>query len=244
MSKPRYAEIATQLIDDIGSGKLPVGATLPGELELAAMHGVSRATVRAALQKVQALGLISRRKRAGIRVEAARPARTYAPSLSNIDDLMQFAADTERRVVSVRELSCDASLAARLECEPGRRWLRVEMLRVDPRRADTPICWTEVYLDALLGAGLRRELRRHTGLICEMIEQKYGRAVAELRQTIRAIGIAPHLANALAAEPNGHALEIVRHYVDRDGVVFEATISTLPAERFAYSLRLQREQRD
>src|ERR1700677_427422 len=67
--KPRYAELAQQMIREIGAGKFAIGTALPSELELSAQYGVSRSTVRSALQVVQDLGLISRRKRAGIRVE-------------------------------------------------------------------------------------------------------------------------------------------------------------------------------
>src|SRR5688572_19926951 len=76
--EPRYAALAREIARDIGSGQHPVGSLLPAEVELAELHGVSRATVRSALQQLEALGLISRRKRVGTRVEAARPVTGYA----------------------------------------------------------------------------------------------------------------------------------------------------------------------
>ena len=79
--KPRYAELADQLIQAIGDGTFEVGSALPSELDLSAQYGVSRATVRSALERVQDLGLISRRKRAGIRVEATKPRVAFDQSL-------------------------------------------------------------------------------------------------------------------------------------------------------------------
>ena len=67
--EPRHAELTKALIHDITSGVYPVGSSLPGELELAEKHGVSRGTVRVALMRIQELGLVSRKKRAGTRVE-------------------------------------------------------------------------------------------------------------------------------------------------------------------------------
>jgi GntR family transcriptional regulator len=238
--KPRYAELAEQLIRAIGDGTFEVGSALPSELDLSAQYGVSRATVRSALERVQELGLISRRKRAGIRVEATRPRVAFEQSLSSVEDLVQFAVVTERHVQSVAEVSASPSLAAQLGVATGSRWLRVELLRIDPAKPDQPICWTDVYLEPSIGAGIRRELRKSSGLICEMVEQRFGRAVREVRQEIRATGIPVRLAKPLVAQPDEHALEIIRHYVDERGTVFEATVSVFPADRFTYALQLRR----
>ncbi|WP_180970598.1 GntR family transcriptional regulator [Burkholderia sp. WAC0059] len=241
--KPRYAELAEQLIQAIGDGTFEVGGTLPSELELSGQYGVSRATVRSALEKVQALGLISRRKRAGIRVEAAKPRVAFEQSMSNVEDLMQFAVVTERHVQAVSEIAANPSLAAQLGVAAGSRWLRVELLRVDPAKPDAPICWTDVYLDPTVGAGIRRELRKSSGLICEMVEARFGRHAQEVRQEIRAIGVPARLAGPLAAQAESHALEITRHYLDDTGTMFEATVSVFPAERFTYAFQLRRQKR-
>lgn len=239
--KPRYAELADQLIEAIGNGTFEVGAALPSELDLSAQFGVSRATVRSALEKVQQLGLISRRKRAGIRVEANKPRVAYEQSLSSVEDLVQFAVVTERHVQSIGEVSASPTLAAQLGVETGSRWLRVELLRVDAAKPDEPICLTDVYLEATVGAGIRRELRKSSGLICGMVEERFGRSVREVRQEIRAVGVPARLAKPLAVEADGHALEITRHYVDQHGAVFEVTVSVFPANRFTYALQLRRQ---
>src|SRR5258708_1181967 len=238
--KPRYAELAEQLIQAIGDGTFEVGSALPSELDLSAQYGVSRATVRSALARVQNLGLISRRKRAGIRVEATKPRVAFDQSLSSVEDLIQFAVVTERHVQSVTEVSASPSLAAQLGVVTGSRWLRVELLRIDPTKPDAPICWTDVYLDAAVGAGIRRELRKSSGLICGMVEQRYGRPVQEVRQEIRAIGVPARVAAPLATEAHAHSLEIIRHYADQRGIAFDVTVSVFPAERFTYALQLKR----
>ncbi|SDV47169.1 GntR family transcriptional regulator [Chitinasiproducens palmae] len=240
--KPRYAELADKLIQAIGDGTFQVGSALPSEVDLSTQYGVSRATVRSALERVQELGLISRRKRAGIRVEASKPRVAFEQSMSSVEDLIQFAVVTERHVQSVTEISASPPLAEQLGVATGSRWLRTEMLRVDPAKPDKPICWTDVYLEPLIGTGIKKELRKSSGLICEMVEQRFGRVVREVRQEIRAVGIPARLAKPLGAEADGHALEITRHYVDERGVVFEATVSVFPADRFTYAFQLRRQE--
>lgn len=239
--KSRYVDLARQLTEEIGSGKHAVGTTLPSEVKLAEIYGVSRSTIRSALQMVQNLGLISRRKRAGIRIEASKPRHTYEQSLSNIEDLTQFATVTERHVKTISEVVCDDELAGRLNCPVRQRWMKVELLRIDPENAELPICWTDLYIDPLIGAGIRAKLRKNTGLVCEMVEEKYGRIVAEVRQDIRAILLPERLSTNLAAAPDSPALEITRRYVDQQGIAFQITISVYPADRFTYALKLRRQ---
>ncbi|SAH92592.1 GntR family transcriptional regulator [Bordetella ansorpii] len=241
----RYMELAQELIRQIKAGELPVGASLPPEVELSQQYGVSRATLRSALQVVQNLGLISRRKRAGIRIEASEPRKPYQRSMSDLEDLMQFASVTERHVQHIRPVVCDAALAAKLKCEVLRKWLCVTMLRVDMQKPDAPLCWTDVYLDPEIGAELGDQLHQSSGLICEMIEDRYGCTVTEVVQEIRAVGVPPNAAHPLGVEPDTHALEVTRWYQsERGSGPFEITVSVFPADRFTYALRLRRHGTD
>lgn len=237
---PRYASLAREIALDIANGRHPVGSLLPGELLLAEQHGVSRATVRAALKQLQDLGLISRRKRAGTRVEASRPQTEYAPSLTTLEDLVHYAAETKRRVQEVEEIVADDQLAVRLGCRPGQRWLRLLTTRGDPRRPAWPIAATTVYVDPAYGAGVRRDVGRRTQLISTIIEQEYGTYAAEVRQEIRAVSVNVPEALRLGCEPGVPALEVTRHYRDPTGRPFEITISVQPADRFSYVLNLRR----
>lgn len=238
--EPRYAALARELARDIAGGRHPVGSLLPGELELAERHEVSRATVRAALQQLQDLGLISRRKRAGTRVEAARPPAGYAQALGTIDDLVQYATAARREVRAVEEVVADDGLARRLGCRPGQRWLHVVSTRDDPTRSGRPISWTDTYVDPAYAEAVDRQVRDSTELIATIIERAYGTYTAEVRQEIRAVGVPAVVAAVLGGEPGAPALEITRQYRDHAGRTFEITVSVQPADRFSYVSHLRR----
>lgn len=234
----RYAELAQMLMRDISQGVLPVGSTLPSEVELARQYNVSRTTVRSALALIEKLGLISRKRRAGTRVEASHPPPTYTRSLTNIEDLVQYAVETERHVRAIQEIVCDNELAADLECNPGQRWLQVRMLRIAPTAPRFPVCWTDVYLEPAIGAAIKDQVNQSKGLICDIVARTCGRFVARVQQTIRAVKVPPWLARELNVEIDSAALAITRHYVDQTGIPFQITVSTHPAERFSYRLSL------
>lgn len=65
-------KLTEKLIEGISSGRYPVGSLLPKELQLVESEGVSRHTVRAALAKIERLGLIQRTPHVGTRVAEYR----------------------------------------------------------------------------------------------------------------------------------------------------------------------------
>jgi DNA-binding transcriptional regulator YhcF (GntR family) len=75
---PPYRVIAAVLRDQILDGRLPAGAKLPSQHELAARHSVARATVQSALRTLRHDGLITVRKGAGHYVAAMTTGRCPA----------------------------------------------------------------------------------------------------------------------------------------------------------------------
>lgn len=243
MSETRYAFVAREIASRIASGQHPVGSTLPNEVGLALQFGVSRATVRSALRELQQLGLVSRRRNAGTRVESVLVdgrSTVFHQSLGSIEDLVQYAAETRRIVLGQSEIAADRSLARTIGVQPGRRLLH---LRATRRSHDgdggRPICWMDIYLDAAF-APLGEVIPGHDGLIAALIEERFGRRIAEIGQSLKATGVPGHMAGALEAEPGSHALAIVRRYLDAAGSILLATVSLHPADRFQYDMRLAR----
>src|SRR5688500_3626369 len=62
----KYEELASELRRRIEEGEYPPGSTLPGYAEIMATYSASQATVRAALEMLQAEGLVRSVKRLGI----------------------------------------------------------------------------------------------------------------------------------------------------------------------------------
>jgi GntR family transcriptional regulator len=240
MSETLWAQVARDLTAGITTGRFPIGSLLPTELELCEHYGASRHTVRTAIRQLQDQGLVSRKKKAGTRVEAAAPTSGYRQSLASLEDLIQFGVAHIRTVQETAEVTADASLAAELGCEEGTRWFRISSLRLDGRPGGAPIGWTDVYIDPAY-ADLGDVVRASPDvLITTLIEQRYGRRSAEIRQDVDAIALPAVRAAALQAKPEAPALRIVRQYLDEKGKVFEISSTIHPAGRFTVSQRLRR----
>jgi GntR family transcriptional regulator len=94
---PLYHQIRTQLRDKIVEGEIGPGERLPNEVELAEELGVSRATVRRAIQSLVSEGLVSRR--AGLGTFVGPPRLSYP--LSALLGFSERAASEGRRPSSI-----------------------------------------------------------------------------------------------------------------------------------------------
>lgn len=240
----RYGFVARQLTEALAVGRYPVGSLLPNELDLADQYAVSRSTVRAAMRELQAMGLVSRKKNAGTRVEATSAQRAgglFTQALGSIEAVQQFGVETERKIKNIEEIVTDKSLALKLGCQPGRRWLHISSLRLEPGNPSMPpICWTDVYIDATLSKEIMSRMQTYHGIFGNLIEIITGRQIIEIRQDISACGLPVQLAEQLGAKPYDHALEIRRQYILSPASLVEVSLSYHPADRFRHSSKLMR----
>jgi GntR family transcriptional regulator len=243
MSTPLYAQVAQRLASSITEGRFPVGSLLPTEMELCDQYLASRPTVRLALQELQAMGLVSRRKRVGTRVESASPSVGFSQSLSSLDGLVQLAEHQIRLVKRVTPVVIDRDQARELGCAPGSRWIHIEVLRLgeggDPKR---PVGWTDTYIDGDYEDVPKLLKKSPKMLISSLIETHYGRRIAEVEQTVQAIAMPRALAKVLEALEGSPALKIVRKYVDQANEVFEMAVTVHPADRMVCTTKLRRER--
>lgn len=244
MAETRYAQIARTLAARIASGELPVGTVLPKEVDLAETLGVSRQTVRSAIQALQQQGLVSRRRKAGTRVEAAQPTGHYQQSLTSLDDLIQYGARHTRVLHETATVVVDRALAQEMQCDPGSRWLRISFVRADGSPGGLPIGWTDVYVDAEqsdVSDLPRRIAAAPDTLVATLLEEAYGRRVAQVNQELRGALVPAALADALRCPAGAAALKIVRRYLDAEGALIDLSITIHPADRYVYNMQLMRQ---
>lgn len=240
MTATKNADLARDLSEGIAAGSFAVGTLLPTEFELCEQYGLSRYAVRKALDQLQELGLISRRKNVGTRVEAMRPQAGFTQSIATVEELARFGAEHVRTVQSINEVVTDLALANDLGCPGGTRWLHIACLRMEGGKKARPICWLDLYIDpayADIGELLRNAPET---LASTLIEERYGRRIARIRQSIEAVQITRERSEDLGAEAGSPALRITRHYLDAADHVFQISVSLHPADRFKFSMDLNR----
>ncbi|WP_313302207.1 GntR family transcriptional regulator [Diaphorobacter sp.] len=237
--QPRYVQLAQTLLNEIESGKYPVGAQLPTEFELCEQFGVSRSTAREAVKKLVSLGLVVRQPRVGSTVCARSATTGYRQSIAEVSDLYQYATETTLHIESSETVQIDAQQARLVEGNAGEVWLHLKGRRRAPA-APEPICVTDLWLHPAFRSiqGLSGPLG---GAVHAAIEQQFGEVIVSVEQEIRAVLLSDEQAQMLHVARGGAGLWVCRKYRNKLNQLVELAISIHPAESFSYSTVLRRE---
>lgn len=235
-----YQKIAEDLLQRIGSGALPVGTLLPTEMALMEHYRTSRNTVRAALQQLQARGLISRRRNRGTMVEALPGgAATFTQSLSSLDGLVTLASTAQRQILGSEDVVLDTATAKALQCPPGSRWHRISLVRRESGKP-RPLGWTDAYVDPHYRQ-VRALAEQHPDkLFTDLIEIMFGRRIETVEQTVSSCAVSQEMSQPLGVAKGTPALRVLRHYRDATRNLVVVTRSLYPENRYSMTTTLVR----
>ncbi|WP_061138786.1 GntR family transcriptional regulator [Caballeronia fortuita] len=237
--QPRYMQLAQTLVNEIQSGRYPVGSTIPTEFELCEQFGASRSTVREAVKQLVQLGMVVRQPGVGTTVKALKAEGAYRQVMQQLSDLQRYTADTVLQILSTRtEALDDPAICDMLRANAGETWLHVTSIRRSQGSPD-PICHTDAYIHPAFRSLRIDEGELHTPLFT-MIERQFGEQIAEVQQEIRAVALSARIAKLVNAKPQSPALWVCRRYLNRRGDVVEGAINIHPADRYTYLETFQR----
>jgi GntR family transcriptional regulator len=227
----RYLEVAAALRASLVAGGYGAGGALESEAELGLRYGVSRVTVRRALEELRGEGLVTRRKGAGWFV-AVDPVRQALGRVSTVEAALEASGATaERQILEFGFAPAPAPVAASLRIEPGAEVLRVRRLTLSD---GVPFALVTVWLPAALGAQLSRddaqrapfyELLAARGTELGSATQLIGADIADA-DDVRLLGVAPGAA----------VLACRRVTLARDGTPVVASEHRYPAHRTTFEI--------
>ncbi|OUC87685.1 GntR family transcriptional regulator [Streptosporangium minutum] len=179
---PLYFQVAERIAEAIQAGELLPGSRLANEIQLADHLGLSRPTVRQAIQYLVDKGLVVRKRGVGTQVVHGQVKR--AVELTSLyDDLRRAGQEPVTRVLTIDTVPAEESVAAALGVSPGAEVLRLERLRYalgEPLALLhnwLPAGSTPLSAEALEQHGLY-ELLRSTGVRMRVANQRIGARAA------------------------------------------------------------------
>jgi GntR family transcriptional regulator len=234
---PLHEQISSWLKGEMAAGHLPPESQLPSENELCDRFGVSRVTVRRALQTLDADGLIYRRPGLGSFVCDRRMSQGLIRLTDFAQDMARAGIRATSRVLSRTTEPCPELIAERLGVAPGLPVLRLDRLRLgngEPMAMD--ITWIPPYYAQLLEG---HDLGRET--IYQVLERDYGIQALSGRYRISAGTADQETAKQLGVEPGEALLVLDRttRTVGQKVLYFQRRF--LRADRMAYELEAARE---
>jgi len=187
------AEAYGKLSDLLRRRAFPPGSRLPGERELAARIGVSRATLRKALDALEAKGLLDRSPKRGWFV----PPHVVGEPPSTLQSFSEMARSRGltpgARVLSVRERPAAFEEAGRLRIAPAASVLEVSRLRT---LDGVPVC-VDVSRVVLAKVPGLAEVDMTDRSLYETIEELSDARIERSSYTVRADACGQHVADLL-----------------------------------------------
>ncbi|MGW7002173.1 GntR family transcriptional regulator [Streptomyces sp. NPDC054933] len=228
---PLYYQLAQQLESAIEHGRLAPGSLLGNEIELAGRLGLSRPTVRQAIQSLVDKGLLVRRRGIGTQVVHSQVKRPLELS-SLYDDLQAAGQSPATRVLRNETQPASAEVAAALGVAEGSEVQVIERLRLTHGE---PMAYLCNYLPAEL-LDLDSKRLEETGLYRLM--RGAGITLHSARQAVGARSATAEEGEQLM-EPEGAALlTMQRTTYDDTGRAVEYGTHVYRASRYAFEFQL------
>lgn len=229
---PLYFQVAQHLEHMIESGELPMGTRLENEIDLADQLGLSRQTMRRAIEYLVGRGLLLRKRGIGTQVVQAKVTREVELT-SLYDDLAKTGRDPSTTVVSFSTEPAPDALAAELGLAAGTPVYVFERLRfagAEPlalMRNHVPEHLMRLSAADLEAQGLYN-LFRANGISMRIARQSIGARAATAAEA-RALGErkgAPLLTMERSAyDEQGRAVEHGRHVYRASRYSFDLTLT-------------------
>jgi GntR family transcriptional regulator len=233
---PRYWQLAERLRQQIAAGRYPEGAQFPTEEALGREFGVSRITVRAALDRLATEGLLRRERGRGTFV-AAPPIEHDLGQLTDFaEDMAAVGLRPASRVTHFAEEPVPEEVAVLLGVAPGTTITRIDRLRLAD---DEPLAFDRTYLPLRYGRLLDPEALA-TETILRQLETRYDIPILSGRYTVEATIASGEVGEALRIAPGAPVLLLHRtSYTTGQAVVYYQQ-RHYRADRARYTLDLRR----
>lgn len=234
-SQPAHATLSRQLRDEIDRGLWNPGEKLPSEHELCARYGVSRTTVRRALQSLEASNLVARRQGSGTFVRE----RQLSHGLGDLRSFTQVISDLGHEP-GTRDISIEVDPHPPVEAIdflPSSLIWRVRRLRTTD---DRPFSVADSWIPDDLGANVDEAvLAKHVSLY-RVLEEELGVQLQLATESIRAEAARSDEAQLLGVPHGSPVIVIYRWVRDDRGSPVEYARSASPGSRHEYVVTLRR----
>jgi GntR family transcriptional regulator len=210
---PKYAQIADIFRQRIARGIWSQGFRLPANELLATEFGVSRVTIRQAVELLSRDGVIEAQQGRGTFVTGTLKQDRWLKVETTLSDLAEVYRDTSPEIINISESRTDAPLLP----SDGKAAAHYVFMRRVHSRNDKPYCVISIYLDEKVFRKYPKRFRKET--VIPILKDMRDPAISSARQTLT-IGTADLEAARLLQVPlNSPVAEVRRVFTAADNTV-------------------------
>ncbi|HEU5192900.1 MAG TPA: GntR family transcriptional regulator [Methylomirabilota bacterium] len=228
-----YFQLHQHLVERIRAGEFGPSVPLPTEMELCEQYGVSRITVRRALDALADERLISRRR--GVRTFVVEPPVKSVALTGSLDDALSYSGNLSLKLLSTEEVRPSPVVAQALRLDAGESVRRLEAIAAS---AGEPFAYAEYYLPRAVSALFDPTDLQARVPVLRAIEQKLGRRITSASQTVEPVIADRAVADYLGMKPRAPLLKVVRTYFTAEDTPVKTDVVRYHPERYRYTVQL------
>lgn len=233
---PYYEQLAELLRQEIGErGAQAEVYRLPSENDLAGRHGLSRATIRHALDVLEREGWVHRQKGIGSFAVRRRIEQDLTRLVSTTEDMRQRGWPLVSRVISLEQVTANPHIARSLELAEGASVYALCRMRIVE---DVPLSVQTAYLPAQLCPHLGEADLANS--LYHLLENRYGLRLQTARETLRARGANHWEAEHLQIREGAPVMATERITYASTGIPVEYLEAAWRGDRYDFKVTLTR----
>ncbi|GBG95502.1 GntR family transcriptional regulator [Ligilactobacillus salitolerans] len=231
MSSPIYIQIHNKIKETIAAGKWQVGDRIPAERELSVQFGVSRMTLRQAIQTLVDEGILERHVGSGTFVARQKVQEKMSSGVTSFTEIIESQGKkASSKTISYLITTPSISEREKLQLTEGEKVLRMERIRYAD---ETPICFEVATLPYYL---IQDYQRSQTSTSLYRTLEENGLSIGHAEQTISATSAPERIADFLAVKRGAAILRLRQTTSLSDGRPFEYVRTQYVGERFEFFL--------
>lgn len=229
MNKPKYLQIAEQLIEQINAGVLPAGSILPTEGELQERFNVSRVTIRKSMKVLVDMDLLFRKRGSGTYVKVPKTQHNAFQLSGFVEEVSEQGKKPGSKIITFELIKSNALIADKLGLSKGDEVYSVRRLRLID---DEPEILEHTFLPVSMFPDLSISAMRSSKY--EYIEKTKGLKIKLASQSAKAEILTNPIAKELNVDEGYPVIRVDSVGELDDGRVFEYTIHYFRGHQYSF----------
>ncbi|MBE6083102.1 MULTISPECIES: GntR family transcriptional regulator [Tissierellales] len=233
---PKYYQLREILREMIENEELKPGEIISGEMELCKFHGISRMTVRKAIQDLVNEGMLYREQGKGTFVSYPKQKKNISQLLSFTEEMKSKGYNVTNRLLYFNKEIPEKKISKIFHMKKGEMIYVIKRIRFAGKE---PIALEISYLPEKNFPNLSREESEKNSLYY-LFENKYGIKLKYGTQTVEPVILTPYEADLFNVNENMLGLLFKRTTYSDDDTIVEYTKSIYRCDIYKYEAILKR----
>jgi GntR family transcriptional regulator len=231
-SVPQYIQIADSLLNQIEAGELAPGSRLPSERLLSELFDVNRLTLRRALSRLEAQGLVIRKHGKGNFIAEPKIERQTRQLISFTDGIKRRGLAPGAKVVSIEQKPVEAAIAKLLNVPvltPVFYVVRLRMINQEP------VMIEQLWVPVSCFPGLEDQDMNNRS-VYEIMKTEYGIAMTRAQRSLEPVIATRFEAELLDIDPGAPLMMERRVGLDQNSNCVEYSKDLYRGDRFRFNI--------